>query len=138
MARIHICERSRTRVILAVVCGIAVGGVVQVSAIASTQLQNSVRVSQQLNGTVVAEKIEEAFAQDELLRRFDLDAKSDSGNTIVLSGILQTETQKRLAETIARRLAIGFQVVNQITLQPDLKPIWAINSRMNRMLPIKR
>jgi BON domain len=79
-------------------------------------------IAQRLNIKDVSKTIKSSLTQDVTLRRFDLDINPD-GNTLVLTGIVQTEAQKRLAEQIARQAAIGFQVVNQIVVQPDFQPI---------------
>lgn len=70
--------------------------------------------AQTLSADDAAEKVENAIENDATLKPFDLDA-DDEGNTIVIKGRVQNESQKALAENIAKQTAPGFTIVNRIT-----------------------
>lgn len=70
-------------------------------------------VAQSLSVDDAAEKVEKALENNSTLKAFDLDA-DDEKNTIVLKGRVQNQSQKALAETVAKQTAPGF-AVNRIT-----------------------
>ncbi len=61
-----------------------------------------------------ADRVEDVLEQHSSLGVFDLDA-DDQGNAIVLTGQVQNQAQKDLAETVAKQAAPGFPIVNRIT-----------------------
>jgi BON domain len=60
-----------------------------------------------------AERVADALDKDPTLQAFDLDAE-DEGNAIVLTGRVQTDDQKQLAQTLTQQLAPGVSIVNRI------------------------
>lgn len=62
------------------------------------------------------DKVENAFDADPTLGPFDLDADDEDGR-LVLSGKVQTDAQRKQAEDLARSLAPGVPLVNQIKVQ---------------------
>jgi BON domain len=60
-----------------------------------------------------AENVENALDNHPTLRAFDLDA-NDEGNAIVLTGRVQTDSQKQLAQALTQQVAPGVAIVNQI------------------------
>jgi len=72
--------------------------------------------SQAADADDAADAVEDALENDTTLKPFDLDA-DDEGNNIVLTGKVQTQEQKALAESVAKRTAPNFTVVNRITVE---------------------
>jgi ABC-type transport system substrate-binding protein len=70
--------------------------------------------SQSVSVDDAAEKVENALDNNPTLKAFDLDA-DDEGNAIVLTGRVQNEVQRTLAENVAKEVAPGFAIVNRIT-----------------------
>ena len=64
----------------------------------------------------IADRVEDALDSDSTLKAFDLDA-DDRGNSIVLTGRVQTAEQKALAEQIARQTAPNVSINNEIVTQ---------------------
>ena len=65
-----------------------------------------------------ADRVEDALERDGVLARFDLDADSKGDRTgyIKLKGRVRSTTQRSRAEAIARRIAPGYRIVNNIRL----------------------
>lgn len=61
------------------------------------------------------DKVENAFDADATLGPFDLDADDEDGR-LILSGKVQTDAQRKQAEDLARRVAPGVPLMNQITV----------------------
>ncbi len=74
-------------------------------------------LAQSLSADDAAEKVENALENNSTLKAFDLDA-DDEGKTIVIKGRVQNQSQKALAETVAKQTAPGFSLVNRITIAP--------------------
>ncbi|MEG4572374.1 BON domain-containing protein [Microcoleus sp. N3A4] len=64
----------------------------------------------------IADRVEDALDSDSTLKPFDLDA-DDRGNSIVLTGRVQTAEQKALAEQVARQVAPNISINNEIVIQ---------------------
>ncbi|MGB3300939.1 MAG: BON domain-containing protein [Phormidesmis sp.] len=62
------------------------------------------------------DRVEDAFDADQTLAPFDVDA-DEEGDSIVLTGLVQTAEQKALAEQIAKQTAPNVPIVNQIRTQ---------------------
>ncbi|WP_310419072.1 BON domain-containing protein [Chamaesiphon sp. OTE_8_metabat_110] len=88
----------------------ATGDSVVTTAPANNSAANTAPVA---NVDDAAEQVEEALDNHPTLRAFDLDA-NDENNSIVLTGRVQTEAQKQLAQTLTQQLAPGVAIVNQI------------------------
>jgi osmotically-inducible protein OsmY len=69
----------------------------------------------------IAERVEDALKADSTLNLFDLDA-DDRGNSIVLTGRVQTAEQKALAEQIARQIAPNVSIDNQTVASTSAPP----------------
>lgn len=63
-----------------------------------------------------AQRVDDALDSNLTLQSFDLDADGE-GTSILLTGRVQTALQKALAETIAKRTAPDFAIVNRLTVQ---------------------
>jgi osmotically-inducible protein OsmY len=63
-----------------------------------------------------ADRIEDAFERDAVLRRYDLDADSEGGRTgyIELEGKVQSRGHLNRALMIAKRTAPNYRIVNRI------------------------
>jgi protocatechuate 3,4-dioxygenase beta subunit len=69
--------------------------------------------TQALSADDAAENVDDALNNYPGLEAFDLDA-DDEGESIVLEGRVQDQSQKTLAETAAQETAPGFPIINRI------------------------
>jgi BON domain len=83
------------------------------TAPANNSDSNTIDPTQALDLDDAAEKVEDRLDNHPTLRAFDLDA-NDEDNAIVLTGRVQTASQKQLAQTLAQEVAPGVSIVNQI------------------------
>ena len=88
---------------------------------ASAPATTTAQTVQNQNIDDIAERVEDALKADSTLNLFDLDA-DDRGNSIVLTGRVQTAEQKALAEQIARQIAPNVSIDNQTVLSNSAPP----------------
>lgn len=80
-------------------------------------------------------RLKTAYALNEHLNPFGIDVESDSGE-VILTGSVPTETQRRLAEQLARDLGEVRSLDNRISLHPDAtrpapNPLYGVVSDAN-------
>jgi hypothetical protein len=63
-----------------------------------------------------ADRIENAFNRDSVLRRFDLDS-DNRGRNIEIEGRVNTRDQRIRAYNLATRTAPGFRIINKIVVR---------------------
>ena len=71
------------------------------------------------NADAVDDRVERALASDSTLRRYGLDADDDD-NRVVLKGRVRTEVERSHAQMIARDLAPGLTIENNIRIDANV------------------
>lgn len=79
------------------------------------------RIAQTKSVDDAADRVEDALENHATLKSFDLDA-DDEGNAIAIEGTVKDETQRTLAEEVAKQTAPGFTIINRIKIESEGKP----------------
>ena len=92
--------------------GISINNQIRVAATGSTRLSQIGKPP--ANADEAENLVSNAFEADATLKPLDIEADEANGKGILLKGTVQTADQKTLAENIAKQVAPGFSINNQI------------------------